>query len=95
MFPVNRLEKDLAAEVQQQVEQKIPMTTRLALQENTEVRAQFSKLSEQALVVIKENSTLRERKNQLRLDLDNLEEMLSKTSRQSCISKKVRERLDG
>uniref|UniRef100_A0A671WKW2 Cilia- and flagella-associated protein 157 n=1 Tax=Sparus aurata TaxID=8175 RepID=A0A671WKW2_SPAAU len=88
-----RLEKDLAAEVQQQVEQKIPMTTRLALQENTEVRAQFSKLSEQALVVIKENSTLRERKNQLRLDLDNLEEMLSKTSRQSCISKKLVQQL--
>lgn len=85
----------MAAEVQQQVEQKIPLTTRLALQENTEVRAQFSKLSEQALVVIKENSTLRERKNQLKVDVDNLEEMLSKTSRQSCMSKKVRERLDG
>lgn len=95
MFPVNRLEKDLAAEVQQQVEQKIPEMTRLTLQENTEVRAQFSKLSEQALVMIKENSTLREQKNQLRLDVDSLEEMLSKTSHQSCISKKVRERLDG
>ncbi|XP_036955206.1 cilia- and flagella-associated protein 157-like [Acanthopagrus latus] len=88
-----RLEKDLAAEVQQQVEQKIPEMTRLTLQENTEVRAQFSKLSEQALVMIKENSTLREQKNQLRLDVDSLEEMLSKTSHQSCISKKLVQQL--
>ncbi|XP_070820786.1 cilia- and flagella-associated protein 157-like [Chaetodon trifascialis] len=95
-----RLEKEveghvaaMAAEVQHLVDQKVPETTRLALQENTEVKAQFSLLSEQAQVLMGENSALRDRKSQLSVDVDILEQMLSETSRQSCIRKKVVEQL--
>lgn len=82
----------MEAEVQHLVDQKVPETTRLALQENTEVKARFSHLSERAKVLIGENSALKDRKSQLSLDVDILEQMVSETSRQSCVRKKVRER---
>ncbi|XP_035513720.1 cilia- and flagella-associated protein 157-like [Morone saxatilis] len=95
-----RLEKEMeshvaamAAEVQHLVDQKVPETTRLALQENTEVKALFSQLSEQAQVLVVENSALRGRKCKLSVDVDILEQMLSETSRQSCIRKRVVEQL--
>ncbi|XP_044051952.1 cilia- and flagella-associated protein 157-like isoform X2 [Siniperca chuatsi] len=95
-----RLEKDMeshvavmAAEVQHLVDQKVPETTRLALQENTEVKALFSQLSEQARVLMGENSALRDRKSRLSVDVDILEQMLSEMSRKSCIRKKVVEQL--
>lgn len=95
LFPVKRLEKEMesnaaamAAEVQPSVNQKVLETTRLAL-ENTEVKARFSQLSEQALVLMGENSALRDRKSQLSVDVHVLEQMLSEMSRQSCIRKKV------
>ncbi|XP_068166282.1 cilia- and flagella-associated protein 157-like isoform X2 [Antennarius striatus] len=83
----------LAAEVEHLVEQKVPEKTRLALQENTEVKAQLSQLSEQARVLMLENSALRDRKSQLSVDVDILEQLLSETSRQSCIRKKAVEQL--
>lgn len=85
----------MADEVQHLVDQKVPETTRLALQENTEVKARYSQLSEQAQVLMGENFALRDLKSQLSVDVDNLEQMLSETSRQSCIRKKVRKRLPG
>ncbi|KAF1389565.1 hypothetical protein PFLUV_G00074720 [Perca fluviatilis] len=95
-----RLEKEMeshvaamAAEVQHLVDQKVPETTRLALQENSEVKAQISQLSEQTHVLMEENSALRERKSRLSVDVDILEQMLSETSRKSCIRKKVVEQL--
>ncbi|XP_040898799.1 cilia- and flagella-associated protein 157 [Toxotes jaculatrix] len=83
----------MAAEVQHLVNQKVPETTRLALQENTEVKAQFNQLSEQTQVLMKENSALQDRKSQLSVDVDILEQMLSELSRKSCIRKKVVEQL--
>lgn len=80
----------MAAEVQHLVDQKVPETTRLALQENSEVKAQISQLSEQTHVLMEENSALRDRKSRLSVDVDILEQMLSETSRKSCIRKKVR-----
>lgn len=79
----------MAAEVQDLVTQKISKTTKLVIEENAEVKAQFSQLSEEALVLMGENSTLRDRKSQLSVDVDILEQMLSEMSRQSCIRKKV------
>ncbi|XP_070759876.1 cilia- and flagella-associated protein 157-like [Enoplosus armatus] len=95
-----RLEKEMeshvaamAAQVQHLVDQKVPETTRLVLQENTEVKARFSQLSEQAQVLMGENAALRDRKSRLSVDVDLLEQMLSETSRKSCIRKKVVEQL--
>uniref|UniRef100_A0A3Q0S4X8 Cilia- and flagella-associated protein 157 n=1 Tax=Amphilophus citrinellus TaxID=61819 RepID=A0A3Q0S4X8_AMPCI len=83
----------MAAEVQHLADQKVPETTRLVLQENVEVKARVRQLSEQAQVLMEENAALRDRKRQLSVDVENLEQMLSKTSRTSCVRKKVRERL--
>lgn len=97
LFFIYRLEKDMqsqvaaiAAEVQHKVNQKIPEATRLALEENTEVKARLSQLSEHTLVLMRENGALRDHKSQLSLDVDSLEEMFREVSRQSCIRKKVR-----
>lgn len=79
----------MTAKVQDLVDQRLPERTRLALQENAEVKAQLSQLSAQAQHLMVENSSLRDRKGQLRVDVDVLEELLSETSRQSCIRKKV------
>ncbi|XP_034547552.1 cilia- and flagella-associated protein 157-like isoform X2 [Notolabrus celidotus] len=79
----------IAADVQHQVDQKVPGTTRLALQENTELKAQLDQLSIQSQVLMEENSALLDRKRRLRGDVENLEQMLRETSRQSCILKKV------
>ncbi|XP_040011891.1 cilia- and flagella-associated protein 157-like [Xiphias gladius] len=83
----------MAAEVQHLVEQKVPETTRVALQENTELKARFSRLSEQAGALMKENLALQERKSQLSVDVGILEQMLSELSRESCVRKKVVEQL--
>ncbi|XP_068576924.1 cilia- and flagella-associated protein 157-like [Cebidichthys violaceus] len=95
-----RLEKEMeshvatmAAEVQHLVDQKVPETTRSALQENTEVKARIGQLSEQTLSLMGENSALRDRKIRLSVDVDILEQMLSETSRKSCVRKKVAEQL--
>ena len=80
----------MAAEVQQLVEQKVPEAARLALQEIAEVRSLISQLSEQNHDLMEENFALRERKGRLRVEVENLEEMLRETSRQSCVHKKVR-----
>uniref|UniRef100_A0A3Q3X8Z4 Cilia- and flagella-associated protein 157 n=1 Tax=Mola mola TaxID=94237 RepID=A0A3Q3X8Z4_MOLML len=75
-----RLEKEIqsqvevmAAEVHRKVNQRIPEVTRLALEENTEVKARLSQLSEHALVLMEENYTLQDRKSQLSVDVENLE----------------------
>ncbi|XP_030579515.1 cilia- and flagella-associated protein 157 [Archocentrus centrarchus] len=83
----------MAAEVQHLADQKVPETTRLVLQENVEVKARVRQLSEQAQVLMEENAALRDRKRQLSVDVENLEQMLSKTSRTSCVRKKVVEQL--
>lgn len=82
----------MAAEVQHLVEQKVPRTTRLAIQENNQVKERYSQLSEQAHVLVEENTALRDMKSQLRLDVDILEEMLREVSRESCVRKRVRGR---
>uniref|UniRef100_A0A668U936 Cilia- and flagella-associated protein 157 n=1 Tax=Oreochromis aureus TaxID=47969 RepID=A0A668U936_OREAU len=83
----------MAAEVQLLVDQKVPETTRLALQENAEVKARVGQLSEQVQVLMEENAALRGCKSQLSVDVENLEEMLRETSRTSCVRKKVVEQL--
>ncbi|KAK2838070.1 hypothetical protein Q5P01_015282 [Channa striata] len=90
---VQSFEAAMAAEVQQLVDQKVPETTRLALQDNAELKSQLGELSGQTKVLMRENSALQERKTQLSLDVDILEKMLSEMTRQSCIRKKVVEQL--
>lgn len=80
----------MAAEVQHLVDQKVPETTRLTVQENNEVKTRFSQLSEQAQVLVEENTALRVKKSQLSVDVDILEQTLSGITRESCIRKKVR-----
>uniref|UniRef100_A0A3B4F3I4 Cilia- and flagella-associated protein 157 n=1 Tax=Pundamilia nyererei TaxID=303518 RepID=A0A3B4F3I4_9CICH len=82
-----RLEREMeshaaavAAEVQLLVDQKVPETTRLALQENAEVKARVGQLSEQVQILMEENAALRGCKSQLSMDVENLEEMLRETS---------------
>uniref|UniRef100_A0A3Q2V521 Cilia- and flagella-associated protein 157 n=1 Tax=Haplochromis burtoni TaxID=8153 RepID=A0A3Q2V521_HAPBU len=57
----------MAAEVQLLVDQKVPETTRLALQENAEVKARVGQLSEQVQILMEENAALRGCKSQLRI----------------------------
>ncbi|XP_042076060.1 cilia- and flagella-associated protein 157-like isoform X2 [Haplochromis burtoni] len=83
----------MAAEVQLLVDQKVPETTRLALQENAEVKACVGQLSEQVQILMEENAALRGCKSQLSTDVESLEEMLRETSRTSCVRKKVVEQL--
>ena len=54
-----------------------------------------TQLSEHTQVLMGENSVLRDRKNRLSVDVDILERMLKEMSPQSCIRKKVGERLPG
>uniref|UniRef100_A0A3P8NPF2 Cilia- and flagella-associated protein 157 n=1 Tax=Astatotilapia calliptera TaxID=8154 RepID=A0A3P8NPF2_ASTCA len=70
----------MAAEVQLLVDQKVPEMTRLALQENAEVKARVGQLSEQVQILMEENAALRGCKSQLSMDVENLEEMLRDTS---------------
>ncbi|XP_008274624.1 cilia- and flagella-associated protein 157 [Stegastes partitus] len=95
-----RLEKEMeshvaamAAEVQRLVDQKLPETTRSVLQENVEVKNRLGLLSEQTQVLMEENAALKGRKGRLSVDVDILEQMLSETSRTSCIRKKAVEQL--
>ncbi|XP_054466158.1 cilia- and flagella-associated protein 157-like [Anoplopoma fimbria] len=83
----------MAAEVQHLVDQKVPETTRSALQENTEVKVRIGQLSEQTLSLMGENSDLKDRRSRLSVDVDLLEKMLSETTRKSCVRKKVVEQL--
>ncbi|XP_029999158.1 cilia- and flagella-associated protein 157-like [Sphaeramia orbicularis] len=96
----NRLEKEMqsqaasmAAEVQHLVEQNLPEATRLAIEENKEVRSRCSQLSDHACGLLKVNTALQTRKTKLRLDVDILEQMVSDISRKSCIQKKLVEQL--
>lgn len=95
-FRIRRLEKETEnraastqAEVEYLVNQRVPEAVRSAMKETMEVKAQFSQLSQHALVLTEENSALRARRSQLSVDVGNLEQMLKEVSRQSCIQKKV------
>ncbi|XP_074527006.1 cilia- and flagella-associated protein 157-like [Halichoeres trimaculatus] len=83
----------IAADVQHQVDQKVPETTRNALQENSELKAQLDQLSLQTQTQMEENSALLNRKRMLSVDVENLEQMLKETSRQTCVLKKAMEQL--
>lgn len=95
-FHVCRLEKEtesraasMRTEVEHLVNLRVPEAVRSVMKETMEVKAQFSQLSEHALVLTEENSALRERRSQLSVDVGNLEQMLKEVSRQSCVQKKV------
>ncbi|CAJ1069424.1 cilia- and flagella-associated protein 157 [Xyrichtys novacula] len=97
-----RLEKEMesqvaaiAADVQHQVDQKVPETTRTALQENTVLKVQLNQLSKETQVLMEENSALLQQKGRLIVDVQNLEEMLKETTCRSCILQKVVEQLTG
>lgn len=96
LFPVHRLEKEMeslevamAVEVQQLVNQKLPETTRLTMEENTQVKARFNQLSEEVVVLMGENTALRANKSQLSVNVSTLEKMMSEVSRQNALRKKV------
>lgn len=94
--PVRRLEKEMeslevamAVEVQQLVNQKLPETTRLTMEENMQVKARFNQLSEEVVVLMSENTALRANKSQLSVNVSTLEKMVSEVSRQNALRKKV------
>lgn len=96
LFPVHRLEKEMeslevamAVEVQQLVNQKLPETTRMTMEENTQVKARFNLLSEEVVVLMGENTALRANKSQLSINVSTLEKMMSEVSRQNALRKKV------
>lgn len=96
LFPVHRLEKEMeslevamAVEVQQLVNQKLPETTRLTMEENMQVKTRFNQLSEEVVVLMSENTALRANKTQLSVNVSTLEKMVSEVSRQNALRKKV------
>lgn len=96
LFPVRRLEKEMeslevamAVEVQQLVNQKLPETTRLTMEENMQVKSRFSQLSEEVVVLMSDNTALRAEKSQLSVNVSTLEKMVSEVSRQNALRKKV------
>lgn len=89
------LEVAMAVEVQHLVNQKLPDTTRMTMEENMEVKARFNQLSEEVVVLMGENTALRASKTQLSVNVDTLEKMLSEVSRQNGMRKKVGEKMKG
>lgn len=96
LFPFHRLEKEMeslevamAVEVQQLVNQKLPETTRLTMEENMQVKTRFNQLSEEVVVLMSENTALRANKTQLSVNVSTLEKMVSEVSRQNALRKKV------
>lgn len=83
------LEVAMAVEVQHLVNQKLPDTTRMTMEENMKVKARFNQLSEEVVVLMGENTALRASKGQLSVNVDTLEKMLSEVSRQNGMRKKV------
>uniref|UniRef100_A0A8C5GX92 Cilia- and flagella-associated protein 157 n=1 Tax=Gouania willdenowi TaxID=441366 RepID=A0A8C5GX92_GOUWI len=83
----------MEAEVQLQVHQKVPQTTKVTLQENVELKTRMNQLSQHVQVLTGENESLREQKSHLSLSVDILEQTLRETSRTSCVRKKVVEHL--
>uniref|UniRef100_A0A3P9PPT0 Cilia- and flagella-associated protein 157 n=1 Tax=Poecilia reticulata TaxID=8081 RepID=A0A3P9PPT0_POERE len=89
------LEREVAAmsaQVQHLVEQKLPEATRSVLQENSELQSLLGRLSALSRSLQRENAALRERKKQLSVDTDVLEETLRRAARASCVRQKVRGR---
>lgn len=83
------LEVAMAVEVQQLVNQKLPETTRLTMEENMQVKTRFNQLSEEVVVLMSENTALRAEKSQLSVNVSTLEKMVSEVSRQNALRKKV------
>uniref|UniRef100_M4AMB9 Cilia- and flagella-associated protein 157 n=1 Tax=Xiphophorus maculatus TaxID=8083 RepID=M4AMB9_XIPMA len=89
------LEREVAAmsaQVQHLVEQKLPEATRSVLQENSELQSLLGRLSAVSRSLQRENAALRERKKQLSIDTDILEETLRRAARAGCMRQKVRGR---
>lgn len=83
----------MSAQVQHLVEQKLPEATRSVLQENSELQSLLGQLSVVSRSLQRENAALRERKKQLSIDTDILEETLRRAARASCLRQKVRGRV--
>uniref|UniRef100_A0A087X5Z2 Cilia- and flagella-associated protein 157 n=1 Tax=Poecilia formosa TaxID=48698 RepID=A0A087X5Z2_POEFO len=92
------LEREVAAmsaQVQHLVEQKLPEATRSVLQENSELQSLLGQLSALSRSLQRENAALRERKKQLSVDTDILEETLRRAARASCMHQKDVQQLTG
>ncbi|XP_008417608.1 uncharacterized protein C9orf117 homolog isoform X2 [Poecilia reticulata] len=92
------LEREVAAmsaQVQHLVEQKLPEATRSVLQENSELQSLLGRLSALSRSLQRENAALRERKKQLSVDTDVLEETLRRAARASCVRQKDVQQLTG
>ncbi|XP_054895380.1 cilia- and flagella-associated protein 157-like [Poeciliopsis prolifica] len=92
------LEREVAAmsaQVQHLVEQKLPEATRSVLQENLELQSLLGRLSAVSRSLQRENAALRERKKQLSVDTDVLEETLRRAARASCMRQKDVQQLTG
>ncbi|XP_053725722.1 centromere protein F-like isoform X2 [Synchiropus splendidus] len=83
------MEHRLEARIQDLWDNKVPKRTKLALEENLELKGQFTQLSEKQSVLLKENLALKDRTNRLKRDVDNMENTLSQKSRKSCVQRKV------
>ncbi|XP_032433818.1 cilia- and flagella-associated protein 157-like [Xiphophorus hellerii] len=92
------LEREVAAmsaQVQHLVEQKLPEATRSVLQENSELQSLLGRLSAVSRSLQRENVALRERKKQLSIDTDILEETLRRAARAGCMRQKDVQQLTG
>ncbi|KAJ0067775.1 hypothetical protein NL108_010448, partial [Boleophthalmus pectinirostris] len=80
---------NMEAEVQSLVNQKLPETTSLALEQNKELRERFIQLSQHTQELLERNTALQKIKTGLKLDVENLEQMFKEVSRNNCVQKRV------
>ena len=83
-------EVNMALNVQRLVAQQLPEETKQAFEDNAELLARCSHLSQQAEALIRENSALQEHKSKHSVDSDILEQMNRDLSRRACVHRKVR-----
>lgn len=79
----------VAAEFRRESDQKMPETTKRALQENLSVTAQLKHLSDKTKELLKENDALRVREKQLKIENETVEPLLHEITRKNVSNQKV------
>ncbi|KAI7812454.1 hypothetical protein IRJ41_002077 [Triplophysa rosa] len=96
----DRLKKEMlehiaavAAEFRRESDQKMPETTKRALQENLSVTAQLKHLSDKTQELLKENDALKAREKQLKIENETVEPLLHEITRKNVTNQKVVQQL--
>lgn len=79
----------VAAEFRRESDQKMPETTKRALQENLSVTAQLKHLSDKTKELLKEIDVLKAREKQLKIENETVEPLLHEITRKNVANQKV------